>query len=120
LDANRRKAGRDHRLKRVWIWTILLTAQKRISKVLLVTPQLSIPRTPTSQLAGIGFDDTQVKLIADPDVSENIHEVRATGDFGSFYFEIRGHSLPDNPRSSALAAMSIVSKIEQESQRIIF
>jgi aspartate dehydrogenase len=71
-------------------------------------------------LAGIGFDATQVKLIADPDVSENIHEVRATGDFGSFYFEIKGHSLPDNPRSSALAAMSIVSKIEQESQRIIF
>jgi len=71
-------------------------------------------------LAGIGFDATQVQLIADPDVSENIHEVRATGDFGSFYFEIKGHSLPDNPRSSALAAMSIVSKIEQESQRIIF
>ena len=71
-------------------------------------------------LAGIGFDDTQVKLIADPDISENIHEVRATGDFGSFSFEIRGHSLPDNPRSSALAAMSVISNLEQESQRIIF
>lgn len=71
-------------------------------------------------LAGIGFDNTQVKLIADADISENIHEVQATGEFGSFAFEIRGHSLPDNPRSSALAAMSIVSKLEQESQRIIF
>ena len=59
-------------------------------------------------LAGVGFDKTQVKLIADPDISENIHEVQATGDFGSFSFEIRGHSLPDNPKSSALAAMSVV------------
>lgn len=71
-------------------------------------------------LAGIGFDDTQVKLIADPDISENIHEIRATGDFGSFSFEVRGHSLPDNPRSSALAAMSVVARLEQESQSILF
>lgn len=71
-------------------------------------------------LAGVGFDDTQVKLIADPDISENIHEIRATGDFGRFFFEIRGQSLPDNPKSSALAAMSVISKLEQETQRICF
>ncbi len=71
-------------------------------------------------LAGIGFDETRVRLIADPTISENIHELRASGDFGSFSFEIRGHSLPDNPRSSALAAMSVVSTLERESQRIIF
>ena len=71
-------------------------------------------------LAGLGFDDTRVKLIADPDVDENIHEIRAEGDFGRFAFEIRGRALPDNPRSSALAAMSVVSKLEQESQRICF
>jgi len=71
-------------------------------------------------LAGVGFDDTQVQLIADPTISENIHEIRASGDFGSFSFEIRGHSLPDNPRSSALAAMSVISKLEQKSQRIVF
>jgi aspartate dehydrogenase len=71
-------------------------------------------------LAGIGFDDTQVKLIADPEISENIHEIRATGDFGSFSFEVRGHSLPDNPSSSALAAMSVVAKLEQESQSIVY
>ena len=71
-------------------------------------------------LAGIGFDDTRVQLIADPGVSENIHEIQAKGDFGSFSFEIRGHSLPDNPRSSALAAMSVVSKLAQQSQSIVF
>ena len=71
-------------------------------------------------LAGIGFDNTHVRLIADPGVSENIHEIRASGDFGSFTFEIRGHSLPDNPRSSALAAMSVIAKLEQETQCITF
>lgn len=71
-------------------------------------------------LAGIGFDDTRVKLIADPQISENIHEIEAVGDFGSFSFQIRGHSLPANPRSSALAAMSVISKLAQQSQSIVF
>lgn len=69
-------------------------------------------------LAGIGFDDTQVQLIADADVTENIHEIEAAGEFGSFRFQISGQSLPDNPRSSALAAMSVLSKVEQISQPI--
>jgi len=71
-------------------------------------------------LAGIGFDATRVKLIADPNIDENIHEVRADGEFGQFSFEIRGRSLPDNPRSSALAAMSVVSMLEQEAGNIRF
>jgi len=71
-------------------------------------------------LAGLGFDKTRVKLIADPTIDENIHEIQAVGDFGRFAFEIRGQSLPDNPRSSALAAMSVVSRLEQETQRICF
>lgn len=62
-------------------------------------------------LAGIGFEDTQVQLIADADVRANTHEIRAQGDFGSFSFEIAGEVLPDNPKTSALAAMSVVSKI---------
>lgn len=64
-------------------------------------------------LAGLGFEKTSVKLIADAAISENIHEIEANGDFGSFQFQIRGKSLPDNPRSSALAAMSVVSKLGQ-------
>lgn len=63
-------------------------------------------------LAGVGFDRTTVRLIADADVNANIHEVEAAGDFGSFTFRISGQSLPDNPRSSALAAMSVVGKLD--------
>lgn len=71
-------------------------------------------------LAGVGMDQTQVRLIADPNVDQNIHEVLAAGEFGQFRFEIRGNALPDNPKSSALAAMSVVSQVEQMAQRIRF
>ena len=66
------------------------------------------------------FPDQYDRLIADPGIEENIHEIQATGDFGRFSFEIRGNALPDNPRSSALAAMSVISKLEQETQSICF
>lgn len=71
-------------------------------------------------LAGLGFEETQVELIADPGVSTNIHEVRATGAFGSLQFTVSGHGLPGNPRSSALAAMSIVAELSERRKRIGF
>ncbi len=69
-------------------------------------------------LAGLGFDSTQVQLIADATITRNVHEVTATGDFGQFHFQINGNSLPGNPRSSALAAMSVLSKLDQVTRRI--
>jgi len=70
-------------------------------------------------LAGVGFDRTQVRLIADPTIHKNIHEVEAEGDFGTFQFRISGTALPDNPRSSALAAMSVLSKLDQLCKPIV-
>lgn len=70
-------------------------------------------------LAGIGFDDTVVELIADPAVERNIHEVVAEGDFGRFEFRIEGRSLPDNPRSSAITAMSVVHEILRTASPIV-
>jgi aspartate dehydrogenase len=71
-------------------------------------------------LAGIGFDRTQVELIADPDVTENIHEIHAEGTFGAFSFRIAGKTLPDNPRTSALAAMSVIATLDNLSAAIRF
>lgn len=70
-------------------------------------------------LAGTGFDTTRVELIADPSARVNIHEIQAHGDFGSFHFRIEGNALPDNPRSSALAAMSALAAIERSCAAII-
>lgn len=70
--------------------------------------------------AGVGLDDTHVDLIADPTVTENIHEVTAKGDFGHFTFTIAGLGLPENPRSSSLAAMSIVAALAERQKQIGF
>ena len=69
-------------------------------------------------LAGLGFDATQARLVADPGAAGNIHEVEAEGAFGSFRFEITGASLPDNPRSSALAAMSLLAEVRRIAARV--
>jgi len=62
-------------------------------------------------LAGIGFDDTIVELIADPNIERNVHEIVTEGYFGRFEFRIEGKSLPDNPLSSAITAMSVVREL---------
>tara|TARA_B100000131_G_scaffold289990_1_gene302413 strand:+ start:1858 stop:2649 length:792 start_codon:yes stop_codon:yes gene_type:complete len=67
----------------------------------------------TIALAGVGLDKTQVKLLADNTISKNIHELEISGDFGKSFFKIEGLSLPDNPKSSALAAMSVVAEIKK-------
>lgn len=70
-------------------------------------------------LAGLGFDQTAVELIADPGIDCNVHEITAEGDFGRFDFRIEGRSLPDNPRSSALTAMSVVREILEPASPIV-
>lgn len=71
-------------------------------------------------LAGAGFEATQVALIADPEAPGNVHDIHAEGAFGQLSFRITGASLPDNPRSSALAAMSAVAAIAQAAAPIRF
>ena len=50
----------------------------------------------------------------------NLHEIHASGEFGEMHFNIAGHGLPENPRSSALAAMSIISALREQQKRIGF
>ena len=73
----------------------------------------------TIALAGIGFEKTDVRIVADPNVTQNIHIVEAEGVFGTFSMRIAGKPLPDNPKSSSLTAMSLLRCIENRELAIV-
>lgn len=62
-------------------------------------------------LAGVGFDHTEVQLIADPGVTQNVHELDVRGAFGRFSIRLENRPLPDNPKTSWLAALSIEATV---------
>lgn len=69
-------------------------------------------------LAGIGFEKTSVKIIADPSVEKNMHTITAEGDFGQMTFQVENNPLPTNPKTSYLAAMSVVGSLKNLDQAI--
>lgn len=70
-------------------------------------------------LASIGFEQTKVTLVADPQIDKNIHQIDVTGDFGEASFIIKNNPLPENPKTSYLAAMSILGTLKRLSNQLI-
>lgn len=59
-------------------------------------------------LAGIGFEKTKVRIVADPQAATNQHEITATGSFGQFTFTVNNVPSPGNPKTSYLAVLSAI------------
>lgn len=69
-------------------------------------------------LAGLGIDNTEVRLVADPHIDKNIHQVDIRGDFGEASFSITNNPFPENPKTSYLAAMSILGTLQRMNEQI--
>ena len=64
-------------------------------------------------IAGIGFDDTQVEIVADPVATRNSHKILAHGRFGRLRAEIENMPNPNNPGSSYLASLSAIATLKR-------
>ena len=64
-------------------------------------------------LAGKGFDETKVEIVADPVVSRISHKILAHGKFGRLRVELENMPNPNNPGSSYMASLSAIATIRR-------
>ena len=73
----------------------------------------------TIACAGLGFDRTEVELYAVPDARDNRHSIQVEGAFGAASIEIAGQPLPNNPKTSYLAALSVMRALTSAAARVV-
>lgn len=65
----------------------------------------------TVALAGLGFEATRVRLVADPTVTGNVHEIAFDSASAQVSMRIEGRPSPDNPKTSATTGWSLARAI---------
>ena len=91
-------------------WTIVFDgtareAVKRFPQNVNVAACLSI--------AGIGFDETRVQVVADPLATRNQHKIIMEGAFGRIRVEVENLPSPTNPKTSHLASLSAIATLKR-------
>ncbi len=56
--------------------------------------------------------DINVKIIVDPNVNQNVHEITVKGDFGEFKTITKNYPCNANPKTSMLAALSAIKLLK--------
>lgn len=62
--------------------------------------------------------DIDVKIIVDPKVDRNVHEITAKGDFGEFKTTTMNYPCSANPKTSMLAALSAIRLLKSFNETI--
>lgn len=62
--------------------------------------------------------DIDVKIIVDPSVDRNVHEITAKGDFGEFKTTTMNYPCAANPKTSMLAALSAIRLLKSFNETI--
>jgi len=64
-------------------------------------------------LAGKGFDETKVEIVADPVATRISHKILAHGKFGRLRVELENMPNPNNPGSSYMASLSAIATLKR-------
>ena len=64
------------------------------------------------------YKDIDVKIIVDPNVDRNVHEITAKGDFGEFKTITMNYPCAANPKTSMLAALSAIRLLKSFNETI--
>jgi len=62
-------------------------------------------------MAGVGFDRTRLRVVADPALTLNTHTIRVTGRTGRFTIVLENVPTPENPKTSWLACCSALAAL---------
>lgn len=68
-------------------------------------------------LAGIGFDRTRLRVVADPALTHNTHTIRVSGRSGRFTVALENVPAADNPKTAKLACYSALAALRQLGSR---
>lgn len=63
-------------------------------------------------LAGVGFDNTRLRVVADPAIMHNTHEIEISGKTGKISIRMQNVPAPDNPKSAWLACYSALAALK--------
>ena len=69
-------------------------------------------------MAGIGFDRTRLKVVADPALTLNTHYITVRGRTGTISLKFESVPFPDNPKTAMLACYSALAALKEFGQRV--
>lgn len=70
-------------------------------------------------LAGIGPEQTAVKIFADPAEDDNVHKIEAVGAAGTLELAFHTAPHPDNPKTSYIAALSAIASLQRLTEPLV-
>lgn len=68
-------------------------------------------------MAGIGFDRTRLKVVADPALAYNTHFITIRGKTGNISIKLENVPAPENPKTAWLACYSALAALKQLTSR---
>lgn len=96
--------------------TVLLESTARESAAMYPT---NVNVQAAVALAGIGLDRTRVRVVVDPSLDVNVHEVTVRGDFGEIQVIVRGVPTPGNAKTSRLTALAVIRAIRNATSPLV-